>query len=103
MGVTGDIIVKSYTKYYQLGLGKITSFNNFRQASQAGCTCYWILQPQKFETSQGLDCGSMSFSMSISDEIEDATIAIDETKISETEATKRRIRNYCVQTKKIKI
>ena len=44
----------------------------------------------------------MSLSMSISDEIEDATIAIDETKISETEATKRRIRNYCVQTKKLK-
>ena len=38
-------------------------------------------------------------SMDISDEIEDATIAIDETKISEIEATKRRFRNYCVQTK----
>ena len=37
--------------------------------------------------------------MGISDEIEDATIAIDETKISEIEATKRRFRNYCVQTK----
>ena len=40
----------------------------------------------------------MSLSMSISDEIKDATIAIDETKISEIEATKRRFRNYCVQT-----
>ena len=38
-------------------------------------------------------------SMGISDEIEDATIAIDETKISEIEATKRRFRNYRVQTK----
>ena len=38
-------------------------------------------------------------SMGISDEIEDATIAIDETKISEIEATKRRFRNYSVQTK----
>ena len=39
--------------------------------------------------------------MGISDEIEDATIAIDETKVSEIEATKRRLRNYqyCVQTK----
>ena len=38
--------------------------------------------------------------MGISDEIEDATIAIDETKISEIEATKRRFRlNDCVQTK----
>ena len=37
--------------------------------------------------------------MGISDEIEDPTIAIDETKISEIEATKRRFRNYCVQTK----
>ena len=36
--------------------------------------------------------------MGISEEIEDATIAIDETKISEIEATKRRFRNYCVQT-----
>ena len=33
----------------------------------------------------------MSLSMSISDEIKDATIAIDETKISEIEATKRRL------------
>ena len=37
--------------------------------------------------------------MGISDEIEDATIAIDETKISEIEATKQQFRNYCVQTK----
>ena len=41
----------------------------------------------------------LRLSMGISDEIEDATIAIDETKISEIEATKRRFRNYCVQTK----
>ena len=32
----------------------------------------------------------LRLSMGISDEIEDATIAIDETKISEIEATKRR-------------
>ena len=38
----------------------------------------------------------LRLSMGISD---DATIAIDETKISEIEATKRRFRNYCVQTK----
>ena len=38
-------------------------------------------------------------SMGISDEIEDATIAIDETKISEIEVTKRRFRNYSVQTR----
>ena len=31
----------------------------------------------------------MSLSMGISDEIEDMTIATDETKISETEATKQ--------------
>ena len=37
--------------------------------------------------------------MGISDEIKDATIAIDKTKISEIEATKQRFRNYCVQTK----
>ena len=37
--------------------------------------------------------------MGISDKIEDATIAIDETKISEIEVTKRRFRNYCVETK----
>ena len=37
--------------------------------------------------------------MRICDEIEDATIATDERKISEVEATKRRFRNYCVQTK----
>ena len=42
---------------------------------------------------------SVRLFMGISDEIEDATIAIDETKISEIEATKRRFRNYCVQTK----
>ena len=41
--------------------------------------------------------------MGISDEIEDATIAIDETKISEIEATKRRFRNYCVQTKYLSV
>ena len=43
--------------------------------------------------------GRMRLSKGISDEIEDATISIDETKISEIEATKRRFRNYCVQTK----
>ena len=37
--------------------------------------------------------------MGISDEIEDAAITIYETKISEIEATKRRFRNYCIQTK----
>ena len=37
--------------------------------------------------------------MRISDEIEDATIAIDETKISAIETTKGRFRDYCVQTK----
>ena len=37
--------------------------------------------------------------MGISDEIEDATIAIDETKISEIEVTKGRFGNYCVQKK----
>ena len=41
--------------------------------------------------------------MGISDEIEDAMIAIDETKISEIEATKRRFRNYCVQTKYLSV
>ena len=46
-----------------------------------------------------LDLGLTSLSMRISDEIEDATIAIDETKISEIEATKQQFRNYCVQTK----
>ena len=35
---------------------------------------------------------TLRLSMGISDEIEDATIAIDETKISEIEATKRRFR-----------
>ena len=38
-------------------------------------------------------------SMGNSDKIEDAAIAIDETKMSEIEATKRRFRNYCVQAK----
>ena len=38
-------------------------------------------------------------SLGNSDEIEDATIAIDGTKISEIELTKQRFRNYCVQTK----
>ena len=42
---------------------------------------------------------SLRLSMGISDEIEDTKIAIHETKISEIEATKRRFRNYCVQTK----
>ena len=37
--------------------------------------------------------------MGISGEIEDTVIAIDETKISEIEVTKRQFRNYCVQTK----
>ena len=37
--------------------------------------------------------------MGISDEIEDATIAIDEAKISAIETTKGRFRDYCVQTK----
>ena len=41
----------------------------------------------------------LRLSMGISDEIDDATIAIDETKISEIEVTKRRFRYYCVQTK----
>ena len=41
--------------------------------------------------------------MGISDEIEDAMIAIDETKLSEIEATKRRFRNYCVQTKYLSV
>ena len=36
--------------------------------------------------------------MGISDEIEDATIAIDETKISEIEATKRRFRQNISQS-----
>ena len=37
--------------------------------------------------------------MGISDEIEDATIAIDEMKISEIEEDEATIRYYCVQTK----
>ena len=41
----------------------------------------------------------LRLSKGVSDEIEDATIYIDETKISEIEATKRRFRNCCVQTK----
>lgn len=40
-----------------------------------------------------------SLSMDISDEIEDATIGTEESKISEIEATKCRFRNYCIQTK----
>ena len=40
----------------------------------------------------------MRLSMGISDEIEDATIAIDETKISEIEATKRRFRQNISQS-----
>ena len=45
------------------------------------------------------EIGTLRLFMGISDETEDATIAIDETKISEIEATKRRFVNYCVQTK----
>ena len=37
--------------------------------------------------------------MGISNEIEDAAITTDEAKTSEIEATERRFRNYCVQTK----
>ena len=45
---------------------------------------------------------SLRLSMGISDEIEDTKIAIDETKISEIEATKRRIVSSMVLTEVMK-
>ena len=41
---------------------------------------------------------SVRLSMGTSDEIEDATITIDKTKVSEIEATKRRFRQYISQS-----